>query len=149
MVPSSKKKSPLLLLIRTPEATTQRLRALSAAVPSAKAELPERHPAGPRLALVTAPGCTRSQVAEPQRGRSSAGPLSSPLDRLTLYRAYLHHAMPFPPPRRPELAGYHSTLAGRPWWLATSCFKCFRHFKLMFQVFYMDVLKLDPGCYVC
>jgi hypothetical protein len=49
-------------------------------------------------------------------------------------------------PAWPEFAGYYISPLVRPWSLATPCFKCFR---LMFQVFYLDVTKVDMGCRVC
>jgi hypothetical protein len=39
----------------------------------------------------------------------------------------------------PELAGYWSSPPGRLWPPVTLCFKCFRRFRLMFQVFNLNV----------
>jgi hypothetical protein len=61
----------------------------------------------------------------------------------------LVHARPFALdiPHGPELAGYHSPSPGRPWPPATLwCFRCFR---LMFQVFRLNVAKVDLECYIC
>jgi hypothetical protein len=33
--------------------------------------------------------------------------------------------------------------------IAIVCFKRFRHFRGMMQLFYMDVTKVDRGCYTC
>jgi hypothetical protein len=49
-------------------------------------------------------------------------------------------------PFEPKLAGYRSPQSGRPWLPATPCLKCFRHFQLMFQVFHLNVTKVDLGC---
>jgi hypothetical protein len=45
-------------------------------------------------------------------------------------------------PPRPKLASYRSLPQGRPWPPTTPCFKCFRRFKLMFQVFHLNVAKI-------
>jgi hypothetical protein len=38
---------------------------------------------------------------------------------------------------------------GRPWSPTMPCFKCFRRFKLMFQVFHLGIAKVDVGCCIC
>jgi hypothetical protein len=59
------------------------------------------------------------------------------------------HAGPFALdiPHGPELAGYHTPPPGRPWPPAT--LRCFRCFRLMFQVFHLNVAKVDLECYIC
>jgi hypothetical protein len=47
---------------------------------------------------------------------------------------------------RLELASYRRSPLGRPWSPATLCFKCFSCFRLMFQVFHLDVTKVDLQC---
>jgi hypothetical protein len=39
----------------------------------------------------------------------------------------------------PELASYWSSSPSRVWPPAKLCFKCFKHFKLMFQMFHVNV----------
>jgi hypothetical protein len=46
-------------------------------------------------------------------------------------------------PLRLELASYCRSPLGRPWSSTTLCFKCFSCFRLMLQVFYRDVTKVD------
>jgi hypothetical protein len=38
---------------------------------------------------------------------------------------------------------------GRLWPSVTPCFKCFRHFRLMFQVFHLTTAKVDMGYCIC
>jgi hypothetical protein len=52
-------------------------------------------------------------------------------------------------PSRPELASYRIPQPGRPWLSATPCLKCFRRFQLMFQVFHLNVAKVNIGCCIC
>jgi hypothetical protein len=42
-----------------------------------------------------------------------------------------------------------SSTLGRLWPPVTLCFKCFMRFRLMSQVFRLDVVKVDLGCFIC
>jgi hypothetical protein len=49
------------------------------------------------------------------------------------------------PPQRPELIGTALPL----FYVANICFKCFRRFRDMFQLFHIDVAKVYYGCCTC
>jgi hypothetical protein len=57
-------------------------------------------------------------------------------NQLVALRLAVHHSPPQSPP-------------GRPWPPSTSCFKCFRRFRLMFEAFHLNVAKVDLGCCIC
>jgi hypothetical protein len=49
----------------------------------------------------------------------------------------------------PELASYWSSSPSRVWPPAKLCFKCFKHFKLMFQMFHVNVAYVASLCFNC
>jgi hypothetical protein len=61
----------------------------------------------------------------------------------------VHRATTTPVPPGGSRRRYHSSPSGRPWPSATSCFRCFKRFKVMFQVLHLNVAKVNLRCCIC
>jgi hypothetical protein len=95
-----------------------------------------------RGALFDEHGVEGVKAAEQRVGIASGQAGDDAVLRHAVHRLAKHRSRSRPIPHR-------SSLSGRPWPPVMSCFKCFRRFILMFQVFDLNVAKVDLGCCIC